>query len=314
MSVFWFAFNGITPLILLVVLGYFLKRIGLVDQGMIDKTTRLLFKVAFPVSLFNSITQIEISDYFNPRLFGFAIGMILAIVGILMLILPRFVRGNQQRGAMIQGIYRGNFLLLGYPLAQTLFGDRGIGPTAMLLPVVIFTYNILAVFILEYYSGEQARVNPVKVLTGVATNPLIIGALAGALFSALHLELPVFLARTARDISQIANPLALILLGGQFSWNRLSGRLHLLGWAIGLREFLIPALTTVAAVWLGFRGPELGALFILFASPTAVTSFIMAKSMNSDGDLASQIVLGTTLFSGIALFLGVFILRAAGLI
>jgi len=314
MSVFWFSFNGITPLILLVLLGFFLKHYKIIDQTMIDKTTGFLFKVAFPVALFNSITKIEISEYFNPGMFIFAIGTIVGIVVILMLILPRFVKGNKQRGAMVQGIYRGNYLLLGYPLAQNLFGETGVGPTAMLLPMVIFTYNVLAVFVLEYYRGEEAKVKYLKVLAGLVRNPLIIGAIIGALFSWSPWNLPLFLSRAVDDVGKIANPMALILLGGQFNWSRLEGRISLLAWAISLREFIIPALTTLAAVALGFRGPELGALFILFASPTAVTSFIMAKTMNSDSDLASQIVLGTTLISGFSLFLGIYILRALALI
>jgi len=314
MSVFWFAFNGIMPLILLVLLGFILKHFKLIDQAMIDKTTSFLFKVAFPVSLFNSINKIEISEYFNPKMFIFAIGTIVAIVALLMAILPRFVPGNKQRGAMVQGIYRGNYLLLGYPLAQNLFGETGVGPTAMLLPMVIFTYNVLAVFVLEYYRGEEAKVKYLKVLGGLVRNPLIIGAVIGALFSLSPWTLPLFLARAVDDVGKIANPMALILLGGQFNWSRLEGRLPLLAWAISLREFVIPALTTLAAIALGFRGPELGALFILFASPTAVTSFIMAKTMNSDSDLASQIVLGTTLISGFSLFLGIYILRALALI
>ncbi|MDD2534277.1 MAG: AEC family transporter [Eubacteriales bacterium] len=314
MSVFGFAFNGITPLILLVVLGYTVKRVGLLDQTTIDKVTKFLFQVAFPISLFNSIYKIEISDYFNPLLFAYAIGMILLIVCVLMLVLPRFVPGNKQRGAMIQGIYRGNYLLLGYPLALNLFGDTGVGPTAMLLPVVIFTYNVLAVFVLEFYRGEESRIKPAKVILGVAKNPLIIGAVIGVIFSLLPLELPLFISRTVDDVGKIANPMALIMLGGQFSWQRISGKVNLIVWATALREFAIPLLTTSGAILLGFRGPELGALFILFASPTAVTSFIMAKTMDSDGDLASQIVLATTLTSGLSLFIGIYILRALALI
>lgn len=314
MSVFWFAFNGITPLILLVVLGYLVKRAGLLDQTTIDKVTKFLFQVAFPVSLFNSTYKIEVADYFNPLLYIYAIGMILLIVAVLMAILPRFVRGNKQRGAMIQGIYRGNYLLLGYPLALNLFGEKGVGPTAMLLPVVIFTYNVLAVFVLEFYRGEETRVDLLKVVAGVARNPLILGAVLGAGFSFLPVELPLSLARTIDDVGKIANPMALIMLGGQFNWSRVTSNRHLLIWATALREFTIPTLTTIGAILLGFRGAELGALFILFASPTAVTSFIMAKTMNSDGDLASQIVLATTLTSGFSLFLGTYILRALALI
>jgi predicted permease len=183
----------------------------------------------------------------------------------------------------------------------------------MLLPIIIIVYNVMAVLILEYFSGQESRAGKMKILVGVLKNPLIIGAAAGALFSLLPWDLPVFLARPVDDVGKIANPLALILLGGQFSWSRLAGNLRLVASATFLRQLLIPSLTTVAAVLLGFRGPELGALFVLFCSPTAVSSYIMAKNMNSDAELAGQIILTTTVFSGISLFFGAFILRSLSL-
>ncbi len=313
MGVFWFSFDAIAPLVLLVVIGYILTYRQIIDTVFINKANKFLFSVAFPVSLFNSIIKIELSDNFNWRLFVFAIAGILTTIALLMLILPRFVPGNPQRGAMIQGIYRGNYLLLAYPLAQNLFGASGVGPTAMLLPIVIIVYNVMAVYILEYYSGQESKASKMKVLIGVLRNPLIMGAAAGVLFSLLPWDLPVFLARTVDDVGKIANPMALILLGGQFSWGRMAGNLRLVVSATILRELVLPTLTTVTAVLLGFRGPELGALFVLFCSPTAVSSYIMAKNMNSDADLAGQIILTTTLFSGVSLFLGSFILRALNL-
>jgi predicted permease len=313
MTVFWFSFNAVAPLVLLVVLGYVLSRWQIIDTPFINKANAFLFKVAFPVSLFNSIVKIELSDYFNLKLFIFSVGCILGVIALLMLIVPRFVPGNPQRGALIQGIYRGNYLLLGYPLALNLFGESGVGPTAMMLPIIIIVYNVMAVFILEFYSGSGTRVSKMKVLIGVLKNPLIIGAACGVVFSLLPWELPVVLARTVDDVGKIANPMALILLGGQFSWGGLAGNLRLVIAGTALREFVIPTLTTVGAVLLGFRGPELGALFILFCSPTAVSSYIMAKNMNSDADLAGQIILSTTVISGISLFIGTFILRSLGL-
>jgi malate permease and related proteins len=309
-EIFWFSFNAIVPLILIVALGYLLRRLKVVNGPFIDQANKFCFNVAFPVNLFSQIVGLDLQSGVNWQLYAIVIVSVLLVVALLMLVLPRFVPGNPQRGALIQGIYRGNFLLLGYPLARNLFGEAGVGPIAMLLPVVIGLYNVLAVFILEFYDDDAVKVSKRKVLAGVITNPLIIGALAGVLFTLTRLELPLFISRATEDIGKIANPLALVLLGGQFNWQRTAGNIRLLISAVVLRMAVIPALVLAAAVLLGFRGPELGGIFIIFCAPTAISSYVMAKNMNSDAELAGQIILFTTILSGLTLFCGSYLLRA----
>ncbi len=310
MAIFWFSFNAVVPLILIVALGFFLMRLKVINEKFISDASGFCFKVAFPISLFNSIVQIDLQTEINWKMYAFVISAILSIVILSMLIVPRIIPGNPQRGALIQGIYRGNILLMGFPLARNLFGESGIGPMAMLLPVVIGLYNVIAVFLLEYYDGTESRVKKSKVLLGVITNPLIIGAVAGAIVSFAHIELPLFLSRATDDIGKIANPLALVMLGGQFNWRQAAGNARLIAAATALRMAIIPALAIGAAIIIGFRGPELGAIFILFCAPTAVTSYIMARNMNSDAPLAGQIILATTVVSGATLFIGSYLLRA----
>jgi malate permease and related proteins len=310
LEIFRFSFDAVFPLMLIVALGYLLQRLKLVNDLFIDMANKICFNVAFPVSLFLSISQIDLRAKVSWPLYAFTLSVILLILGLLVLIVPRVVRGNPQRGALIQGIYRGNFLLMGYPLARNLFGEAGVAPVAMLLPVVILLYNFIAVVLLEYYDQSSQGINLRKVIWGILKNPLIIGSILGTAASLLHLELPLFIGRAVEDVAAIAYPLALILLGGQFKWHKLAGNVGLLAAAVLTRMALLPVLVIGAAVLLGFRGPNLGALYILFCAPTAVSSYIMARNMHSDGDLACQIVLFTTVVSGLTFFVGAYVLRA----
>lgn len=315
MEVFWFSFNAIAPLMLLVLLGVVLRRIGLISESLNSGVNKLLFQIAFPISLFYNISGMELAEFFSLKLLLFALVSIISIATLLMLIVPRVLHDRRKCGAFIQGVYRGNYLLLGYPLARNLFGEAGIGPTAMLLPIVIALYNVLAVFILEYYSdGSTERIRWSRIIVSVLKNPLIIGAVTGVIFASLPVSLPLVLDRTARDIAGIANPLALIMLGSQINAKQMNGRLKLVFSATVLRLMIIPAIIVSIAVLAGFRGAELGALFILFCAPTAVSSYIMAKNMNSDSDLAAQIIVGTTALSGVSLFVFTFVLRSFSLI
>lgn len=312
MEVLRYSFDAVAPLILLVLIGKLGARLGMIDDVVISKVNRFLFLIPFPVSLFRSIATLDLASVADWKLYAFALGSILTVFLVLIAVVPRLVTGNKRRGALIQGIYRGNFLLLGYPLARNLFGSEGVGPTAMLMPAVIVTFNILAVFLLESFRGEDARVSPLRVVFGCLRNPLIIGAAIGVIWSLLRLPMPTVLSRTVSDVSSIANPMALILLGGQFNWGKTVVNRKLIIGAVLSRMVLIPLVVISAAVAIGFRGPELGALFLLFCGPTAVSSYIMARNMDSDVDLAGQIVLATTLAAGFCLFAGIVILRGFG--
>ena len=67
-------------------------------------------------------------------------------------------------------------------------------------------------------------------------------------------------------------------------------------------------------IMFGYRGIELSTLMIIFAAPTSVSSFTMAQQMESDSDLAGQIVVFTSGFCVVTVFMWIFILKQAHLI
>ena len=75
-----------------------------------------------------------------------------------------------------------------------------------------------------------------------------------------------------------------------------------------------PAVFIIPAILLGFRNEALTVIFVLFAAPTAVSSYIMAKNMRSDADLAGQILALTTVICPVTIFAGSFILKSIGVI
>ena len=77
-----------------------------------------------------------------------------------------------------------------------------------------------------------------------------------------------------------------------------------------VRLILIPVLVVGCAALLGFRGGELACVFIFFAAPTAVNSYILAGRMGGDGKLAGDTVLATSCVSSVTLTIGIFILKS----
>src|SRR5690606_23410141 len=146
----------------------------------------------------------------------------------------------------------------------------------------------------------------------IITNPLILAAAAAIPFSLFQIRLPQMILTSIDHLSSLTLPLALIGIGGSLSFRGVREDLRLAFSAALLKIVLLPILVIAAAVHCGFRGPELGVLFFFFASPTAIASYAMAEAMGSNGRLAGNIILLTTMGSIFTISTGIIILKSMG--
>lgn len=306
------SFNVVAPLCIVMALGYFLKYINILDNSSVKVMNNATFKVFLPTLLFYNIYTTDLGSVFNPKLMIFATLSIIVLFGTLFLIIPIIEKDNSKRGVMIQGIFRSNFVLFGIPVATALVGEGKVGTTALLIGIVVPLFNFLAVVSLETFRGGNLSVK--KIIHGIVTNPLIIGAFLGLLLLIFNIKLPVFIVSTIRDISKMATPLSLTLLGASFSFSNIKKYLKETIIVVLGKLVISPLIFIAIAYYCGFRDVALLSLMIMFASPTAISSFQMAIQMDGDSELAGQIVVFTSAFSIVTVFAWIFALKQFALI
>ena len=238
----------------------------------------------------------------------YAFVSILVVLVLAWLIFVRLIADKKRLAVMIQGVYRGNFILFGLAIAGSLYGDAGLGIVSILTVVTIPTFNILAVIILEYYSGKE--ISRKKLIKQVSRNPLVIATVIGILFLASGIKLPKPIYKSLNDISKIATPLAFIVLGAELKFGNMLKNMKYLIFVDFLKLVVNPLISISIGKVLGFQGAEIVALLAMTACPTAVSSFTMAKEMNVDGDLAGEIVATTSLVSIATIFCWILILKS----
>lgn len=180
-------------------------------------------------------------------------------------------------------------------------------------------YNVAAVLILSLtapHDGEKpsARKLLLRTLRDVATNPIILGILAGMLWSVLKIPQPVILQKSVSYLGNMATPLALIALGASFQLKSAKGKLGLTLGISAVKLFLFCGLFLPAAVWLGFRTEKLIAILIMLGSATTCSCFVMAKNMKHEGTITACTVMMTTLLSAFSLTMWLFVLKSLGYI
>lgn len=314
MENFIFSINVTIPIFLVMVLGYILRKINFLTEEFVRVANRYVFVVALPALLFKDISAADVKQEMNPTFFLYCmivtIVMFLAVWGIAAFCL----KDKTMVGAFAQAGARGSAAVLGIAFVENICGEAGMTPLMIVAAVPFF--NILSVIILVFNSNtDKKEYGKIKnAVVNIAKNPIIIGIIVGLVFSLIDIELPAIFNRTVDYVARTATPIALLVVGAGFEFGE---AIRKIGPAIGasfIKLIGLPLVFLPIAYKIGFEPSEMVAILIMLASPTTVSCYIMAKNMDNDADLTSNVIVITTLFSSVTLTLWIFVLRSLGCI
>ncbi len=298
------------PVFVMLLLGVALMRLRWIDGTFIHTASTLVFKATLPTLLFLSVIKADLSAALQPALIAYYVAA--TVAGFLLAWAWALWRCPvADRGVYVQGAFRGNNGVVGLALATSLYGDYGLSLGGVLAGLVIFLYNSLSAVVLAIYSPD-GRTDAGAIIRSIIGNPLIIGVTAAIPFAYWQIPVPDWLMTSGQYFAQLTLPLALICIGGTLTISVLRESSRIALSASLMKMVWLPALATVGAWALGFRGAELGILFLYFGCPTASTSFVMARAVNSNHKLAAIIIVITTLGAAVTINIGLFLLRWAG--
>jgi len=149
---------------------------------------------------------------------------------------------------------------------------------------------------------------------GVCKNPSVIGIALGVLVGVSNMPFPVVAQEGVNYIAALCSPIALLAIGASIRVQEVKQCLKPAIVASVFKIIISPLIFVTISVWMGFRYENLVVLFVMFANPTAIMSYVMAARMNGDTTLTSAIILITTVCSVFTMTVGVYILRTFALI
>ena len=303
--------NAVLPMCLVMALGYGTRRLGWIRREEISAINKIAFRIFLPCLLYYNVYCSDLSGSFDPLLMAYAVGGVLLTFGLSLGYTLLTEKLPERRGVMIQGMFRSNYVIMGIPVATALLGADQLGTVSILIAVVVPLFNMLSVVVLEVFRGQKPK--PLHILGQIAKNPLVIGSVLGILTLAAGIRLPHILEQTIQNISAIASPLQLFLLGAFFQFSGLKTYRRELVTVSAAKLIVAPGLFLGLGALLGFRGVAFVSLIGVFASPTAVNSFTMAQQMGGDAELAGDTVVVTSAVSMATMFLWVFLFKSLGM-
>lgn len=313
-----YSLNATVPVFLIMVIGYALKKAGMLNESFVNVCNRFNFMVTLPVLLFKDISSTDILHGFDLKYVLFCIGATSAAFWGIWGLSELLIKDKTIIGAFVQACYRSSAAVLGTAFIMNIYGNVGMTPLMIIGSVPLF--NVYAVIVLTFGADRdkppENKKNTEAIkrsALGIIKNPIIISIFAGIISSLLGIKYPVIIDKTLSSLAALASPLALIAIGAGFEFSAAKEKVAPATAAAFIKLLVLPAVFLPIAVYLGFTAEKLAALIIMLGSPTTPSSYIMAKNMKNDGVLTSCTIMLTTLFSALTLTLWIFLARYMGL-
>ncbi len=307
-----FAVKITSPIFAIVLLGVYLKKIQWINDDFAATGSKIVFNLALPSLLFVNLVKTDFSQKLPLPFLLYAGAAVTLVFLFLHFGAYYWLKDKEDRGAFAQGAFRSNMGIIGLAYCLNAYSDTVLALALIYLAFMTVLYNILSTLTLTQHSGKSSKSSLAGLLKDIIKNPLIVAILLAMNFSFFDIHVPSVILDTGDYFARMSLPLALLCIGATIRFNefRSSGALY---WATFVKLLAMPAGITAAAVLFGFKGPQLGVLYLMCAAPTAAPSYPMVRVLGGNHHLAAAIIAATTLGSIFTTTLGIAILLALGL-
>ncbi len=315
MLAFWntilFSLSVTGPIFMLLALGAWLRQRLTINDAFIEVGSRLVFTWALPALLFVSIAKTHIDATTNFPLIAYGLVAMLVLFLLTELLVHFAVQPPQDRGVVVQGIFRSNMAIIGLAYCVNAYGEVALVAASLYVGILSILFNILGVITLSRSLHKHQGVG--RMLRNIVTNPLIIGIVLALPFAWWDVRPPALVMKAGETLADMTLPLALLCTGASLDFHTLKQEFSNTVLASLSKLVVIPFLFTLGGWWWGFRGMDLGILLLMSSAPTAAASYVMARAMGGNATLAANTVALTTLGSLLTTSVGIVVLQGRGL-
>lgn len=288
--------SQMVQMFLIMFMGYFLRKIGLLDQGFTAKLTTFLLNVAMPCLILHSVIGREGDGNLAEagRVFAIATGMYLALPVISLLIVKLLRLPKQQQGVYAFMMTFSNVGFMGFPLVSAIYGGEAVFYTAIIN--ILFTVSSYTIGLLLLHTGQEkhARLNPKLMLT-----PGVVLSVLAVLLYLVDLSFPAEIVQVTASVGNMTTPAAMLCIGSTLA--TMPPKEVVDDWRVYLfcivKQILLPLLL-LPLLRVAIPSDYLrGITYLLLLTPVANSAVLFATEYGFDEKLATKGVFVSTVLS-----------------
>lgn len=288
-GIFLVFLNVVTPVFILVVIGYFVGPRLKIDARSLSRTAYFVFIPAF---VFNIISEAKIDSELALQMLSFILVAQIAVALLGFLVGKALRQSREITAAFVLIATFGNVGNFGLPLIVFRLGE-----SARTYATVYFVATVFISFVICVGVASWARSGGVTAVFSVFKTPALIALIPALVFNITDLEVPIFLSRLSGLLGQAMIPVMLITLGVQMGEiPKIKINFNVFA-ASTVRLIGGPVLALLIVPYFGLEGLERSTGILQAAMPAAVLASIIALEYKLLPEFVTTTVLFSTLYS-----------------
>ena len=288
-GIFLVFLNVVTPVFILVVIGYFVGPGLKIEARSLSRTAYFVFIPAF---VFNIISEAKIDSELALQMLSFILVAQIAVALLGFLVGKALRQSREITAAFVLIATFGNVGNFGLPLIVFRLGE-----TARTFATVYFVATVFISFIICVGVASWARSGGVTAVFSVFKTPALIALIPALVFNITDVEVPIFLSRLSGLLGQAMIPVMLITLGVQMGEiPKIKINFNVFA-ASTVRLIGGPVLALLIVPYFGLEGLERSTGILQAAMPAAVLASIIALEYKLLPEFVTTTVLFSTLYS-----------------
>lgn len=301
-------FYQILVLFLILLIGFLIYRLKVIDDQMISGLTRLVMDVTLPAMVIISMNYDFSREILKESVEIFLLSLILyGVMWLLSMGVTKVLKSGPRPASVYQFmLIFPNTIFMGYPVIGAIYGKLGI----FYASIFNLTFNLMAftlgIWLFRRNEGQGLKLNWKLFLT-----PGIIGTLLGYLVFLTSFNIPYPIHRALELIGGMTTPISMLVVGALMGRTRIkeiwqNGQTYVIAF---VRLIFIPLATLAVLRFIPMSPEMLGVTVVLMGMPSAANTAMFASRYGGDAELASRGVFITTLFSIVTIPAVVFLLK-----
>ncbi len=302
-------FSALTPVFLMIVLGYILKKRAILSDAFWSPAEKVTYFLFFPSLLLANTAKAEFGEIAVAPMIWASCSGVLIISALTVLVRPKLKIGGPAFTSVFQGTIRPN-VYLGIAAAVALFDNAGLTLVSVPVAVIVPLVNILSVIVLVRHATSSGEIPSwTQTLGPVARNPLIIACALGALLNVTGIGLPPIIGPFLEILGRAALPIGLLAVGAGLDFDAMQKAGVTVGLTTATKLMALPAVTYLTCMAFGVSGLSQTIVVLYAALPVSATSYVLARQMGGDTALLAGTITATTMFAMVTMPITVLLLR-----
>lgn len=285
--------STIAVILVMIFLGYFLKRIDLLNIKDIDVLNKVAINVAMPCLIFSSLYSADLSNISNLAIMpmvSLSVGTISAIIVFIILKMKKVSKERLWGGVIPVAI--GNTAFLGFPIVLGVFGQTGLLRAIFYDMGTLIMFLSLSIILMINFGGTFK-----EIAKKILSFPVLWGVILGISFNILNIPIGMIADDIIGYLAAAAIPIIMISLGLSLQFKDLKKNLKVAGLDVVVKLIIAPIIALILVTLLGLSGMEYTIPIVEAAMPSGMLTLVLAVTYKIDFKTAADCSIITTIFS-----------------